>query len=88
MANHKSAIKRMRQTTRKNEVNSNSRAQLRTQIKKMRSAFAAGNVQEAQTLLPETVSVIDKAIQKGVLHHNAAARYKSRLTSNVNKLSA
>lgn len=88
MANHKSAIKRTRQTERKNEVNSNNRAQLRTQIKKMRAALAAGDVQSAQNLLPETVSVIDKAIQKGVLHHNAAARYKSRLTSSVNKLSA
>ena len=88
MANHKSAIKRTRQTERKNEVNSKNRAQLRTQIKKIRTALAAGDVQSAQNMLPETVSVIDKAIQKGVLHHNAAARYKSRLTSSVNKLSA
>ena len=88
MANHKSAIKRTRQTERKNDINNNNRAQLRTQIKKMRAALAAGDVQSAQNLLPETVSVIDKAIQKGVLHHNAAARYKSRLTSSVNKLTA
>lgn len=88
MANHKSAIKRTRQTEKKNEVNSKNRAQLRTQIKKLRTAVAAGDVQTAKGLLPETVSVIDRAIQKGVLHQNAAARYKSRLTSSVNKLSA
>ena len=88
MANHKSAIKRTRQTEKKNEVNSKNRAQLRTQIKKLRTAVAARDVQTAKGLLPETVSVIDRAIQKGVLHQNAAARYKSRLTSSVNKLSA
>lgn len=88
MANHKSAIKRTRQTEKKNEVNSKNRAQLRTQIKKLRTAVAAGDAQTAKGMLSETVSVIDRAIQKGVLHQNAAARYKSRLTSSVNKLSA
>ena len=88
MANHKSAIKRVRQTERKNEVNNNNRARLRTEIKKIRTAIAAGDGKAAQTLLPQLVSTIDKAIQKGVLHHNAAARYKSRLTASVNKLSA
>ena len=88
MANHKSAIKRVRQTERKNEVNNNNRARLRTEIKKIRTAIAAGDGKAAQTLLPQLVSTIDKAIQKGVLHHNAAARYKSRLTSSINKFSS
>lgn len=78
----------MRQTDRKNEVNSRNRAQLRTQIKRLRAAVDAGDTQTAKGLLSETVSVIDRAIQKGVLHQNAAARYKSRLTGSVNKLSA
>jgi small subunit ribosomal protein S20 len=88
MANHKSAIKRVRQTERKNAVNSNNRARLRTELKKLRTIIAQGNATEAKTLLPQTVSLIDKSIQKGVLHQNAAARYKSRLTASVNKLSA
>lgn len=78
----------MRQTEKKNEINSKNRAQLRTQIKKLRAAVDAKDTQTANGLLSETVSVIDRAIQKGVLHQNAAARYKSRLTSSVNKLSA
>ena len=76
MANHKSAEKRMRQTERRNEVNRRNRSRLRTQLKKLRAAIADGNAAEAQTLLPETVSLIDKSIQKGILHPNAAARYK------------
>ena len=88
MANHKSAEKRMRQDVRRNEVNRRNRSRLRTQIKKLRAAIDTGNVEEAKALLTETVSVIDKSIQKGVLHHNAAARYKSRLTASVNEMSA
>lgn len=86
MANHKSAIKRVRQTERKNEVNSNNRARLRTELKRLRAVIAQGNATEAKAMLPQTVSLIDKSIQKGVLHQNAAARYKSRLTASVNKL--
>lgn len=86
MANHKSAEKRVRQTVRKNEINSGNRSRLRTQIKALRAAIETGNTAAAQELLPQTVSVIDKSIQKGVLHHNAAARYKSRLTTSVSKM--
>ena len=88
MANHKSAEKRVRQTERRNEVNRRNRSRLRTQIKSLRAAIEAGDQDEAKTLLAKTVSVIDKAIQKGIIHHNAAARYKSRLTSTVNGMSA
>lgn len=88
MANHKSAIKRMRQTERRNEVNRNNRTRLRTQIKALRAAIAAGDAEQAKTALNATVSLIDKSIQKGVLHRNAAARYKSRLTVRVNQMSA
>ena len=87
MANHKSAEKRVRQDEKRNEVNRRNRSRLRTQIKKLRAAIETGNVEEAKSLLTETVSVIDKSIQKGVLHQNAAARYKSRLTASVNGMS-
>jgi small subunit ribosomal protein S20 len=87
MANHKSAIKRMRQTERRNEVNRRNRSRLRTEVKKLRAAIEGGDQEEAKTLLPQVVSAIDKSIQKGVLHANAAARHKSRLTAKVNGLS-
>ena len=84
MPNHKSAEKRMRQNEKRREINRGHRSRLRTEIKKLRAALAAGG-DEAQSLLPQTVSTIDKAVQKGVLHRNAAARYKSRLTNHVNQ---
>ncbi len=88
MANHKSAEKRIRQTERRNEVNRRNRARLRTQIKVLRAAIDAGDQQQARAALNETVSLIDKSIQKGVLHRNAASRYKSRLTVRVNQMTA
>ena len=88
MANHKSAEKRIRQTERRNEVNRRNRSSLRTQLKALRAAIAEGDQEQARAALNETVSLIDKSIQKGVLHRNAAARYKSRLTVRVNQMSA
>jgi small subunit ribosomal protein S20 len=88
MPNHKSAEKRERQTTHRNAVNTANRSRLRSELKRLRAALAAGNAQDAQALLAQTVSVIDKAVQKGVLHRNAAARHKSRLTVRVNTLAA
>jgi small subunit ribosomal protein S20 len=88
MPNHKSAEKRDRQNVQRNAVNTAHRSRLRSSIKKLRTAIAAGSVQEAQTLLPEIVSVIDKSVQKGVLPRNTAARHKARLTMHVNALTA
>ncbi len=86
MPNHKSAEKRDRQSKKRNLINSANRSRLRTQIKKLRAAIAAGNAGDAQALLSATVSVIDKSIQKGILKRNTAARHKSRLTQHVNAL--
>lgn len=86
MPNHKSAAKRDRQNATRNAINTTNRTRVRSAIKKQLAAIASGNAEEAKALLPQTVSVIDKAIQKGVLHANAAARHKSRLTSHVNDL--
>ncbi|MGH9849284.1 MAG: 30S ribosomal protein S20, partial [Blastocatellia bacterium] len=74
--------------TTRNAINTTSRTRLRSSLKKLRAAIAAGNVSQAQSLLSETVSVIDKSVQKGVLHRNTAARHKARLTTHVNKLAA
>ena len=86
MPNHKSAEKRVRQTVKRNEVNRRNRGSLRTQVKKLRTALATGDKKQSQDLLVPTISAIDKAVNKGVLHRNTAARYKSRLTIHVNEL--
>ena len=83
MPNHKSAEKRVRQNEKRRDINRSNRGRLRTGVKKLRAALEAGDSGTAQELLPQTVSLIDKAVQKGVLHRNAAARYKSRLTGHV-----
>ena len=88
MPNHKSAEKRVRQNERRNEVNRRNRSRLRTEIKKLRTAVSDKEAENSQTLLPTTVSMIDKMVAKGVLHRNAAARYKSRLTKHVTNLNA
>jgi small subunit ribosomal protein S20 len=88
MPNHKSAEKRMRQNEKRRDINRSNRGTLRTSIKKLRTALATGDANSLQELLPVTVSTIDKAVQKGVIHRNAAARYKSRLTARVNQAGA
>ena len=86
MANHKSSEKRVRQTEKRNQINRSNRSKLRTQIKKLRSAVAASDKTQSTELLLPTVSLIDKAVNKGLIHKNTAARYKSRLTKHVSGL--
>jgi small subunit ribosomal protein S20 len=85
MPNHKSAEKRVRQSEKRRVINRSHRTKVRTYIKKLRSALDAGSQQDVAQILPEAISVIDKSVQKGVLHANAAARYKSRLTVKANQ---
>ena len=87
MANHKSSEKRVRQNARRNEINRSNRSKLRTSVKKLRTTVAAGDQNGSIELLNPTVSLIDKAVNKGIIHKNTAARYKSRLTKHVNGLS-
>ncbi len=88
MPNHKSAEKRMRQNERRKGINRSNRTRLRTEIKKLRAAITGGDKDALQAVLSQTISTIDKSVQKGVLHRNAAARYKSRLSARVNGASA
>ena len=62
-------------------------SRLRSDIRQLREIVEAGEAGKAADLLPKTLSLIDKSIQKGILHDNAAARYKSRLTRLVKKAS-
>jgi len=86
MPNHKSSEKRVRQSEKRRVINRGHRTKVRTYIKKVRTALATGKADEVQSVLPEAISVIDKSVQKGVMHKNAAARYKSRLTAQANQV--
>ncbi|MFQ5817130.1 MAG: 30S ribosomal protein S20 [Terriglobia bacterium] len=84
----KSVLKRIRQTARHTARNRRNKVLLRRQIKQFRRALAAGNRAEAEQLLRPTISLIDRSIQKGILHPNTADRYKSRLMLHYNALHA
>ena len=86
MPNHKSSEKRVRQSEKRRVINRSNRTKVRTYIKKLRAALDSGESGDVQQVLPDTISVIDKAVQKGVMHKNAAARYKSRLTVRANQV--
>ncbi len=79
MANHASAIKAHRQSLVNRERNRQYRSKLRTALKAVRAALASGKTDEVKTGFSGTVSLIDKMVTKGIIHRNAAGRYKSRL---------
>jgi len=85
---HASALKQMRQGLKHRDRNRRNVSQLKGQIKKLRAALSAGKADEARKLFDETASEIDRAAKKGIIHDNAAARYKSRLSRRLNALSA
>jgi small subunit ribosomal protein S20 len=84
----KSVLKRAAQSNQRAEVNRNNRTRVRTMMKRLRIAITAGDATAAANLLQPTVSAIDQAITKGVLHENTANRYKSRLTLAYNQVKA
>ncbi len=86
MANTKSAKKRIRQALTRRNRNRAHRSTLRTAVKNLRTAVADGNAELARELLPPTLSIVDSTAQKGIIHANAAARTKSRLSRAVNGL--
>nr|CRH07947.1 30S ribosomal protein S20 [Candidatus Magnetococcus massalia] len=86
MANHKSALKRIRQTVKRTERNKQAKASMRTFTKKVASAIEAGDVESAQSALREASAVIAKTAQRGIIHKNQAARRISRLNAGVKKL--
>ncbi|MCM0082989.1 30S ribosomal protein S20 [Geomonas sp. Red32] len=86
MANHKSAIKRIKQTVKRTERNKHDRSNLRTFIKRVREAVAAKDQAAAQAALASAIPVIDGAATKGIIHTSNASRNVSRLTKLVNTL--
>ena len=88
MAQHASALKQMRQSRKRRARNRKNLTYVKGQVKRLRAAIASGDADAARKLLPETIGQIDRAAKKGVVHDNAAARYKSRLTRKVSSLAA
>jgi small subunit ribosomal protein S20 len=86
MANTAQARKRARQSVKLNKHNSSLRSMLRTSIKRVREAVAAGDKAVATETLQKTTSVIDRVADKNIIHKNKAARHKSRLAAAVKSL--
>ena len=88
MASHESAIKAHRQNLVKREANRQYRTRLRGALRAIRVAIDSGDPGKVKDALRDTISLVDKMATKGVIHKNAAGRYKSRLASRVSKKSA
>jgi small subunit ribosomal protein S20 len=88
MANHKSAIKRIRQNEKRRLHNRAYRNRARTFVKKARTTIAAGSIEEAVEATRAAIRDLDMAASRGIIHPNNAARRKSRLMKQLNALRA
>lgn len=88
MANHKSALKRIRQNEKRRIFNRTFRARTRTFVKKARAAISTSSLEEAREATREAIRELDKNASRGVLHPNNAARRKSRLMKQLAALEA
>jgi len=86
VANHKSALKRIRSSEKKRIRNRAVRSRTRTEIKKARVALDGGDLNNAVQATREAIRELDKAVTKGVLHRNNAARRKGRLMKRLAQL--
>jgi small subunit ribosomal protein S20 len=86
MADHFSALKRARQTEKRTARNRNNNSQLRTALRSMRESLENGDKSAASSVYSATVSTLDRAVKKGILHENTASRYKSRLSTRLGAL--
>ncbi len=80
MANHKSALKRIRSSEKKRVLNQYQHKSARTAIRKLRGMTAK---KDAESFLPTVASMIDKLAKKNIIHKNKAANLKSKLTKHV-----
>jgi small subunit ribosomal protein S20 len=83
VASHASALKAHRQSLKHREHNRQFRARLRSALKRIRAAIDGNDLTGARAALKETVSLIDRMASKGIIHRNAAGRYKSRLATRL-----
>ncbi len=86
MANIKSQIKRVKTNAARTERNRALKSELRTSMRRVREAVAAGDAETAKTALVAATTKLDKAVTKGVIHANQAANKKSALAKSVNTL--
>ncbi len=85
MASHASALKAHRQSLKNREHNRQFRSRLRGALKAVRAAIDGKDLAGAKNALKDTISLIDRMASKGVIHRNAARRYKSRLQTRIAK---
>jgi len=85
---HKSAIRQHRRSLRRRAVNQRNKSLMKTLIKKLRETIESGNREAALALLPRVFKAIDKTVAKGAIHKNTGSRYKSRLSKQVQTMSA
>ena len=88
MANSPQAKKRARQAVKRRSHNASLRSLVRTVIKRVHAAIAAGDAELSKAAYGEAVPVIDRMADKGIIHKNKAARHKSRLNEQIKALSA
>jgi len=88
MANTVSSLKRVRMTERRTAINRMRKSRLRHQIRAMRRLLDHKDKEAASKLVPATFSLVDRAAKWGIIKPNTAARYKSRLTLRLRKLTA
>lgn len=79
MANHYSALKRVREEVKRTLYNRQAKTRLRHQLRAMRRLLAAKNVEGATAALPQTFSQVDRSANNGLIKKNTAARYKSKM---------
>ncbi len=88
MANHVSALKRVRQTEKRTLRNRNNSSRVKTVLRGLREAIASGDATKAAEHYRLTTSAIDKAVKQGVIHNNAGSRYKGRLSARLKAMTA
>jgi small subunit ribosomal protein S20 len=81
-----SSIKDLRRTARRTERNRAAKGKLRSSLKQVRAAIANAQTDAATRAMQQAAPVVDRAVSKGILHKNTAARHKSRLMRQVNRL--
>lgn len=86
MANTAQSRKRARQAETHRQRNAGYRSMFRTFLKKILTAVEAGDKGQAQEAYKNAVSIIDKTANKGLIHKNKAARFKSRLNNRVRSM--
>ena len=86
MAHTKSAKKRIESSKRKQSYNEPIRSRVKTYLAKAEEVINSGNVEAAVEVVRQAISTLDKAAKRGAIHHNKAARHKSRLVKKLNAL--